>query len=264
MPDFEVFQSGDGEGGYAVQSSEPITNATMSGLLQAVTGEMYATSSYTGEMAGQLKAVTGNVSMKAAYIGTMAGTLQKVYGLMASGNVIAGTMAGTLRAVTGSMTGSAKRNIVGTMAGQLQSVRGLMIGSTQNVIIGMPINRQVTWDEGQTPNLIMGDVFWHTATIKAGNPLAQYDISPASLVKVRIVKADHTQALTDEVEISAGLEGASWISGIMTILIPAEITAQAESYITRDTLAKVEIQITLNTYKFTWYAPVRLIPGFIS
>lgn len=163
---------------------------------------------------------------------------------------------------TASATG--EQRIGGTGAVILPFPTASAIGQQTALAEGMAINRTVTWDEGQTPSMVLGDYFWQNVTLKAGNFDLAYNVEDATSIKVTIVRADHTQALASAVDMASDTEGANWAVGIVSILMNEEQTAQAKSYITREEIGKLEIQVTIDSRTYTWFAPVRLIPGYIS
>lgn len=124
-----------------------------------------------------------------------------------------------------------------------------------------PIKRVVEWDEGQTPDLVLGDLFWHVVTLKAGVNSTAFDISNATSVNVAIVHQKHSKALSGTYTVDLGLEGSDLSNGVLSLQIPSSITD--DPVINEETYAKIEIEVIILGNRFTWFAPVRLIQGFV-
>jgi len=134
--------------------------------------------------------------------------------------------------------------------------------NTAQVAIVAPIKRVVEWDEGQTPDLVLGDVFWHVVTLKAGVNSVAFDISNATAVKAVIVDGRHRKALSDSFSVDLGLEGSDLSNGVLSLQIPSSITD--DPVLTEATYAKLEIEVVILGNCFTWFAPVKLIKGFVE
>ncbi len=128
----------------------------------------------------------------------------------------------------------------------------------------LPIKRSVTWDEQQTPILVVGDDFWHLATLIQGIAAAAYGVSAATQIRVALVSHDHSEAYTDAVQLNSGFTGSDWQNGILSIYIPDNVTAQAAEHVSGEVMAKIEIEVKISGNTFTWFAPVRVIPGYIN
>lgn len=133
----------------------------------------------------------------------------------------------------------------------------------ENAVL-FPISRTVAWDEGATPNLVVGDTFWHQITLLHGGSSEPFNAAAAESINVAVIAEDHTQAYCDQVAQDIALLGADWGNGIVSLYLSGTVTAQIAAHITRPTLAKVEIEVVLNGNEFTWYAPVKLIPGYVN
>ena len=127
-----------------------------------------------------------------------------------------------------------------------------------------PYNRVVQWQGLKTPNLIIGDNFIHTLTLYCDSPSVVCGVSAASSIKVALVKSDHSEALTGSATLSSSEQGASWSGGVVVINMSQALTAEAASEISMETMAKLEIQVTLAGNVFSWFAPVKVIPGYID
>lgn len=127
-----------------------------------------------------------------------------------------------------------------------------------------PIKRVVVWDEVTVPALVIGDAFWHVATLMQGVDSEAFNVGSAESIQAALVNGSNTERLTDQVTVSAAIAGANWSLGEISVLMPGSITAQAATHITKPTLAKLEIQVVLGGNEFTWFAPVNVIPGFVS
>jgi len=130
-----------------------------------------------------------------------------------------------------------------------------------NLIVA-PIKRVVEWDEGQTPDLILGDTFIHTCTLKAGVNSSPFDVSLASAICTVVVKVNHSKKLSDLVILSSTGLGADWSAGVVSIELPENVTAAID--VNKEQLAKIEIEVKLLGNTFTWFAPVNLIPGYVD
>lgn len=140
----------------------------------------------------------------------------------------------------------------------------VIIDPAPSNIVLFPINRTVLWDSGKTPVLVIGDTFWHLATLLQGVDSEPFDVSGADTVRVRFVDQVHENPLCETVDISAGTGGADWASGVISMLVSSEVTAQISEHISKKSLAVIEIEVGLGGNSFTWFAPVQLVPGFIQ
>lgn len=129
------------------------------------------------------------------------------------------------------------------------------------VDIGYPSNRSFLFDSG-VPTLVIGDTFREVGSALAGTPQAAFDMSGASSIKACVISHDHTQQLTDTVELAGDILGADWESGDIAVTFSKTVTAQINA--SEVTLAKVEIQATFDGEDYSWFAVVKLVPGKIS
>ena len=125
-----------------------------------------------------------------------------------------------------------------------------------------PYLRSVEWNGARTPNLIIGDSFRGIVTLNADS--TPYDISAATSVKCCVVNDDHRTQLNEPSTLLSYLPSADWANGIVTLSMTAESTAQIFQHVKVPTFAKIEIQVEIDTEKYTWFAAVRLLPGFIE
>ncbi len=130
--------------------------------------------------------------------------------------------------------------------------------------VAAPYKRVVEWLNVNTPDLVAGDAFIQTLTLKQGYPSENCNIAAAESVKVAIVSYDHGVVYSDVVTQSSGESGAAWINGVVVVNLPESVTEQVEGLVNKLTLGKLEIEVVLNGNAFTWFAPVRLIPGYID
>lgn len=112
--------------------------------------------------------------------------------------------------------------------------------------------------------LVTGDVFHEVGTAYAGTPSLPFNLASAQGISVCIVDAEHSQQLSEPVQLSADAEGADWANGIIVIEIPEAITLPLASYAKRETMAKLEIQAIVDDKPFTWFGDVLLRQGFLS
>lgn len=127
-----------------------------------------------------------------------------------------------------------------------------------------PYNRTSIWQGSKTPNFVLGDYFIHTITLYHNSPSEVCSVVGADSIKVALVTDDHSARLTDAVTLSSSETGASWAGGIVVINMTEAITAQAASVFSKSEYAKVEIEVVLGGNSFTWFAPVKVIPGYID
>jgi len=130
--------------------------------------------------------------------------------------------------------------------------------------VAAPYNRTVVWLNVATPDLILGDTFVQTLTLKQGSPQENCNVLAAESIKAAIVTDDNSMVLTDVVSLSSSATGAAWVNGVLVVDLGEAVTAQAASEIKKLTYGKIEIEVVLNGDSFTWFAPVRLIPGYID
>jgi hypothetical protein len=130
--------------------------------------------------------------------------------------------------------------------------------------VAAPYNRTVEWLNVKTPDLVIGDTFVQTLTLKQGSPQENCNVLAAESIKSAIVTDDNSMALSDVVSLSSGATGAAWVNGVLVVDLGEAVTAQAASEIKKLTYGKIEIEVVLNGDSFTWFAPVRLIPGYID
>jgi len=64
--------------------------------------------------------------------------------------------------------------------------------------------------------------------------------------------------------LSISDSGADWYNGVVAVNISTTVTAEIASEVKKIDYGKVEIEVTLSSGVFTWFAPVRLIPGYID
>ena len=122
-----------------------------------------------------------------------------------------------------------------------------------------PYVRSVTWEGEKTPVLVIGDTFRHRVTINSDG--AAYDASTATDISACIVSLDHSVKYNDAVSIAAE---AGWESGLITILMDTNSTAEIAEYVTAECFAWLELQATFSGGKYTWFGAVRLVPGHIA
>lgn len=127
-----------------------------------------------------------------------------------------------------------------------------------------PYNRTSIWQGAKTPNFVLGDYFIHSITLYHNSPSEVCSVVGADSIKVALVTDDHSARLTDAVTLSSSETGASWAGGIVVINMTEAITAQADSAFSKSEYAKVEIEVVLGGNSFTWFAPVKVIPGYID
>lgn len=130
------------------------------------------------------------------------------------------------------------------------------------VLAAYPIKRTVTWDDGQTPELVIGDTFQHLITLNSAG--LAFDVSGASSIQACIASKDHATQYSAAVEMASDATGADWSTGDVIIYMTGEQTADIADYVTAEGLAKIEIQVEIGADKFSWFGAVRLVPGFIS
>ena len=153
---------------------------------------------------------------------------------------------------------------VSDAAGNPRSVvRVVNVVDSSSALPVIPIRRVVSWDELQVPILVIGDPFFHVVTLKHGVNEGDFNAGSASSVKVAVISSDHSYAYTDAVEVTDNLAGSDWVAGLVSVYIPDISTKQAASLIDRESLAKIEIQVTIAGDEYTWFAPVRIVPGYI-
>lgn len=140
----------------------------------------------------------------------------------------------------------------------------IVVSAAPSNIVLFPIKRTVVWDEGQTPNLIIGDAFWHLATLMQGVTSSAFNVASADSISVALVSSNNTARYTEQVELSSGTAGANWGAGILSVLMPGAVTQGAAAFITAPEVAKLEIQVVIDGNEFTWFAPVNVIPGFVE
>ena len=140
----------------------------------------------------------------------------------------------------------------------------VVVAAASGNVVLFPIRRTVQWDELQTPDLIIGDTFWHLVTLLQGPDSDAYDISAADSVTVAVVMSDHSKVLCDPVAMSPATAGANWSAGLVSLLIPAATTEQIAEHVTMPTIARIEIEAVMGGNPFTWFAPVKLIPGYVN
>lgn len=124
-----------------------------------------------------------------------------------------------------------------------------------------PINRTVEWDERKTPELVAGDTFYHYITLKAGRESKGLDICEAESIKCAVVNVLHSVKMMEEIEV-VDSEGSAWSEGKILLVLPH--TSTEKIFLRQKLLAKLEIQVTINSRKFTWFAPIHLVPGHVS
>ncbi len=127
-----------------------------------------------------------------------------------------------------------------------------------------PFNRTVQWQGLKAPNFVIGDDFIHSATLLSGTPSQATNLSSAASIKARLVMNDNSSALTDAVTLNSGDVDADWSQGIVMISMGQSITEGARAEFNKLGLAQLEIEATLGASKFTWFAPVKVIPGYIE
>ena len=127
-----------------------------------------------------------------------------------------------------------------------------------------PYNRTSIWQGSKTPNFVLGDYFIHTITLYHNTPSEVCSVVGADSIKVALVTDDHSKRLTDPVTLSSSETGASWAGGIVVVNMGEAITAQAAIEFTKADYAKLEIEVVLGGNSFTWFAPVRVVPGYID
>lgn len=115
-----------------------------------------------------------------------------------------------------------------------------------------------------TPELIVGDTFRIRAQLQAGKPSAAYDLTIAQDITAAIVSADHCRQLSDCVTQSRYEAGADWPGGIVTVKLPAAATGGIAHKGCGRALAVLELQATMDNEKYSWFAPVWIIPGRIA
>ncbi len=128
--------------------------------------------------------------------------------------------------------------------------------------VAAPYNRTVEWLNVKTPDLVIGDTFVQTLTLKQGSPQENCNVLAAESIKSAIVTDDNSMVLSDVVSLSSSATGAAWVNGVLVVDLGEAVTAQAASEIKKLTYGKIEIEVVLNGDSFTWFAPVRLIPGY--
>lgn len=125
-----------------------------------------------------------------------------------------------------------------------------------------PIKRSITWDDGQTPELVIGDTFQHLITLNSAG--LAFDVSGASSIQACIVSKDHATQYSAAATMASDATGADWSTGDVIIYMTGAQTADIADYVTAEGLAKIEIQVEIGADKFSWFGAVRLVPGFIS
>jgi len=130
--------------------------------------------------------------------------------------------------------------------------------------VAAPYNRTVEWLNVKAPDLVIGDTFVQTLTLKQGSPQENCNVLAAESIKAAIVNDDNSMALSDVVSLSSGATGAAWVNGVLVVDLGEAVTAQAASEIKKLTYGKIEIEVVLNGDSFTWFAPVKVIPGYID
>lgn len=127
-----------------------------------------------------------------------------------------------------------------------------------------PIKRVVDWDTDGVPVLVIGDDFWHLATLQQGLNSTAFNFSNATSVKAAVVSHDHSEAYTAATVITASVAGSDWDGGVLSLLMPSSTTDDMANVVTKDTMAKVEIELTMGGNTYTWFAPVLVRPGYIN
>lgn len=147
-------------------------------------------------------------------------------------------------------------------AGNLATrVRVVNVVASASILV-YPYARSIVWDDGKTPDLVIGDTFQHAVTLSSAG--AAFDLSGATSIKAAIVSADHSAELAPAVEMASDSIGADWASGVIMLYMPGSDTAGIADYVDRETLARIEIQVEIGADKFSWFGAVRLIPGYIA
>lgn len=107
------------------------------------------------------------------------------------------------------------------------------------------------------PVLVTGDDFALPVDLTVNG--AAYDAGGAQIT-ARIVALDHTAALADSVDQSAGASGADWAAGRVVVELPAANTAGIASY----GQALIELQVDKGGRKATWFVSVVVVQGHVA
>lgn len=122
-----------------------------------------------------------------------------------------------------------------------------------------PFRRTIDWEGGTTPALVIGDTFRQRITLNSNG--SAYDLSTTTAIQACIVSSDHQTQLNTTRAIE---RDADWSAGLLTINMDADNTAEIAEIITTECFALVEIQVTIEGEKYTWFGAVRLVPGHIA
>ena len=124
--------------------------------------------------------------------------------------------------------------------------------------IGLPQHTTTSWLAGRTPSLVIGDTFRQRITLQSdGLP---FNVSTATAIACCVVTAEHSAALNAVVTLDAEDQ---WSTGVVTIVMDADSTAEMAEAVTQEQFGFVEIQATMAGEKYTWFGAVRLVPGFV-
>lgn len=221
----------------------------------SASGDMNSAPLLAGDAAGQATA-EGTLTTGIPLAGDAAGQATAT-GDMFSSPVLAGDAAGESTA-GGDITTAIQ--VAGDAVGQ--AAAGGVLSDAAAPPAAYPFRRTITWDDRQTPELVIGDTFQHLITLKSNG--SAFDVSAAASVKARVVTADHSDDLTDTADMSSAFTGANWSVGQVMLYMPGTVTMAIAESIQREALAKVEIQVELGADKFSWFGVVRVLPGFIA
>jgi len=190
--------------------------------------------------------------------GSVSGTVEAP-----SSPVVSGSVAATLPGVTGLISATSNELTTANVSAMLTEVTAALSVYVGDGEFGIPTNREFLF-ASVSQYLVTGDVFKELGTAYAGDPRAPYSLAAATAIKACVVAYDHSAKLCDQVTLSSDDEGAHWENGVIAVVIPKTITAQIAAYAARETVAKLEIQATLNGDDFTWYETILLRQGFVA
>ncbi len=132
------------------------------------------------------------------------------------------------------------------------------------LVVGYPYNRTADWLSPLTPKLVIGDSFYNLVTLKQGVNSVVQNVSTAESIKARIVSLDHSEYYSETATLLASDSGSNWSNGLVIVNFPSSHLSGMSAFFSSQGYAKVEIEVVLGGASFTWFAPVRVIPGYID
>lgn len=112
--------------------------------------------------------------------------------------------------------------------------------------------------------LIIGDDFVTTATLTHNEPAEVYDLTNATDVQLAITSEDSSTLYCGPVSSAIGDENADWVNGVVAVDFPQSETLKIRNFIKAFGFARLEIQATVDSRKFTWSAKIQVRNGVIN